>query len=598
MERKEKSRLENLAIILSVIAGFFILILLIFIWKTNDVEVKTSRSNKRYARINDCSIREIEKEEAPIGVIIQYRFSMDQMLESDTYLAFYTVHQYVDVYIDGEHIYSLQPSKRNRMIKTVGCNWVMLPIYREDIGKEILVEITPVYESVHGREVEFLMGSELSIYKERFMKDLPQLLLSAVIIFTGIVILCCAAYSLNKNETSMGLGNLGLAAVIVGCWRLTDTRFTPLLYDHQSILLYYISITMLMLGTLCLVQLRKMQCKTERKNIYNFFDIGTSLIYIVQVMLQIFGIMDLRECLFVTHVLLLFGIIMIIVETAFEYSSYDKKKGSYSNEIIFFIILAGILTDVSIYYIRKTSSGLLFTMLSFLCYILLKVTQIISYVNTQKKVLLEQEKILIENEKQIRESQIISMEGQIKAHFVFNVLNAISGMCKYNPQKADETIVRFARYLRTNINIFQDDRSVLFCEAMRHLEDYIGLQQVRFGDKIRFEKKIDVDNFKIPSLILQPLVENSIKHGIMPKKEGGTIVLSTWREEKNIFICIEDDGVGFDTSDHMRKEGVGLKNIRFRLEYIVKGELEVNSTLGEGTVAIIRIPVEEVSKCM
>ena len=130
--------------------------------------------------------REIEKADTPLGVTEVYTFTISDTLTMDTHLAFYTVHQYADVYLDGQPIYSLGPSPE-QTVKTIGSNWSFLPIYREDVGKEIRVEITPVYESIRNRKVEFLLGSRLKIYTNRLKQDLPQLALSVLSILVGIV---------------------------------------------------------------------------------------------------------------------------------------------------------------------------------------------------------------------------------------------------------------------------------------------------------------------------------------------------------------------------------------------------------------------------
>ena len=126
-------------------------------------------------------------------------------------------------------------------------------------------------------------------------------------------------------------------------------------------------------------------------------------------------------------------------------------------------------------------------------------------------------------------------------------------MCEYDPRKADETLIRFSRYLRRNIDVMQEDALETFSKSLEHLEDYIALEQIRFGGRIQFIKVLEIENFKIPPLILQPLVENSIKHGILPKSSGGRITLHTWREGENIIITITDDGVGFSMEDEKRE---------------------------------------------
>lgn len=191
---------------------------------------------------------------------------------------------------------------------------------------------------------------------------------------------------------------------------------------------------------------------------------------------------------------------------------------------------------------------------------------------------------------ELKNSRITLSMSQIRTHFIFNVLNAISGMCKYDPDKADETVVRFARFLRSNMDIMEEDRPVPFVRALEHVEDYVALEQVRFGEKIEFVTDIEVSNFEIPSLILQPLAENAIRHGLLLKPDGGMILLRTWADRQNVMISIEDDGVGFDTGQPVKEKSMALKNIRFRLENMVNGRINIESSPGHGTKVTITIP--------
>ena len=199
---------------------------------------------------------------------------------------------------------------------------------------------------------------------------------------------------------------------------------------------------------------------------------------------------------------------------------------------------------------------------------------------------------------ELENSRILLAMNQIRTHFIFNILNAISGMCKYDPAKADRTVVLFARFLRTNIDIMQTDTPVTFSTALRHMEDYITLEQVRFGERLNFVTDIEEDYFCLPPLVLQPLVENAIKHGLSNKPEGGTITLRTWVEGNDVCVSIHDDGVGFDMTQPLREGSVGLQNVRFRLQHIMHGTLALDSAPGEGTTATIRIPLEEATACM
>ena len=197
-------------------------------------------------------------------------------------------------------------------------------------------------------------------------------------------------------------------------------------------------------------------------------------------------------------------------------------------------------------------------------------------------------------EGELKNSRVVLAMSQIRSHFLFNVLNAISGLCKYDPEKADEMVVRFARYLRKNIDTMQKDELTLFTKEMEHLEDYIMLEQVRFGEKIGFRTDIQVSDFLLPPLVLQPVVENAIKHGLLSRPDGGTILLSTTREKQDILITIQDDGVGFEPDakkdDDQTNCSVGISNVVFRLRYMMNGSFQIQSSQGQGTTVTIRIP--------
>lgn len=245
----------------------------------------------------------------------------------------------------------------------------------------------------------------------------------------------------------------------------------------------------------------------------------------------------------------------------------------------------GVLIDLIIYYFAESSLKMFFTLIAILCFSVLEVVSLMF-------VYIEQKTVLEELENQLALSRATTMMSQIRSHFVFNVLNAISGMCKYDPEKADQTVVLFSRYLRNNIEIMEKDDNIPFGTDLRQIEDYVALEQIRFGEKIEFYSDIETDDFMIPPLIVQPVVENAIKHGVSKKQGNGNIILRTRDMGDNIVISVIDDGVGFDMSELDKEHSVGLRNISFRLENLVNGKFEIQSELGKGTTATITIPKE------
>ena len=201
-------------------------------------------------------------------------------------------------------------------------------------------------------------------------------------------------------------------------------------------------------------------------------------------------------------------------------------------------------------------------------------------------------------EEDLRSSRITLAMSQIRTHFIFNVLNAISGLCKSDPEQADAAVVSFARYLRSNIDSMAEDRLVSFESELTRTENYVALEKIRFGEKIRLRKEIGASGFCLPPLILQPIVENAIRHGLLRKPDGGCVTLRTACEGGYVRIEVEDDGAGFDPACLPRPESggrrsVALDNVRFRIEHMVHGRLAIRSAPGEGTLVTLSIPEKE-----
>ena len=192
---------------------------------------------------------------------------------------------------------------------------------------------------------------------------------------------------------------------------------------------------------------------------------------------------------------------------------------------------------------------------------------------------------------ELHNSHIVLAMSQIRTHFVFNVLNAISGLCKSDPEQADMQIVLFSRYLRNNIDIMQEDHPIPFEKELEHMHNYVDLEQLRFGEKIILDENYEYVNFVIPSLVMQPLVENAIKHGLLPKAGGGVIRVNTSRRGDGVLIEIADNGIGFDTSKNVDSASVGLSNVRFRVEKMMNGRMQVESTPNVGTLVRLWLPL-------
>ena len=179
--------------------------------------------------------------------------------------------------------------------------------------------------------------------------------------------------------------------------------------------------------------------------------------------------------------------------------------------------------------------------------------------------------------------------SQIKPHFIYNTLNAIQDIDGM-PEDAQNAIVNFSRYLRENLDFLTSSNMIPFNKELEHVNKYVNLEKLRFGAKINVTFDIQASDFLIPSLSLQMIVENAIKHGITKKYEGGTVAISSYEKDNKFFIVVNDDGVGFDVNKVIGDTHLGFKNSRERLRHFVNGDLVIESEINKGTKVTVIIP--------
>ena len=187
----------------------------------------------------------------------------------------------------------------------------------------------------------------------------------------------------------------------------------------------------------------------------------------------------------------------------------------------------------------------------------------------------------------LKYSELKALQSQINPHFLFNVLNTMTSLIRTNPEKAREVTIDLSNYLRYNLD--NNLKSVELIKELNQIDTYIKIEKARFGEKLNivYDVEESLYNFQIPSLIIQPLVENSIKHGILKKRDKGFVKIIVKKIDKDIEVAIEDDGVGIeqaviDNLDKKIEENIGLKNVHQRLKLLYGEGLNITK-LEQGT---------------
>jgi len=214
---------------------------------------------------------------------------------------------------------------------------------------------------------------------------------------------------------------------------------------------------------------------------------------------------------------------------------------------------------------------------------------------------LELENIGIKNQL-LAHAEIRRLQAQINPHFLFNSLNTIASFCRTAPNQARELLLDLSRYMRRNLD---SSRGLIkLSEEIEQTAAYLAIEQARFGLRIKADLDIGplAEDCVTPPLIIQPLVENAVRHGILPRPEGGVVKLTAWREDGHLFVEVHDDGVGMPPEQvqaitaavelESLTEGIGARNSNQRLVQLygpAYGML-VMSSPGEGTSITLRIP--------
>ena len=274
--------------------------------------------------------------------------------------------------------------------------------------------------------------------------------------------------------------------------------------------------------------------------------------------------------------------VMLIVLVASLVFRYRRELGPGESFSLFIYIFVPAIAALIRY--RITTFPIL--------YMAMTMSLLVIYVNVHMR----RDREFYLQEALLAENRISIMLSQVQPHFIYNCLNAIYYLCDKDPEEAQEAISSFSDYLRGNLDSLSHSGNIPFGKEMEHVDCYLRLEKMRFGDELRVEEDIEAEDFDIPAITVQPLVENAVKHGVTTNG-GGTVYIGTREEGREDIITVRDDGKGYDPGQRTAEDGeghghrhIGLENVRERIERMCGGSLEIRSTPGRGTEAVIHLP--------
>ena len=265
-----------------------------------------------------------------------------------------------------------------------------------------------------------------------------------------------------------------------------------------------------------------------------------------------------------------------------------QKLDVFFKKVIAATVICTIIGLVGDFYIQLSMSNIMVTVAAIILFVIYeknKTRIIIKNINELAKTKM----MLAESCLSLEQVKNQTLMAQIQPHFINNSLMALRSRCAQYPD-IYESITNFSLYLRSHFEALCDTKTISFEQEMINIEAYLALEQQNYKEHLKVEYEIEYDDFSIPALLVQPLVENAVRHGIGTYEKGGTVRINTYRKDRNIIIEVIDDGSGKNniTPQQKKRKGIGIENVQARVNSMVNGTLEI-ITRENGTTARIEL---------
>ena len=511
-------------------------------------------------------------------------------------LNLYCNHIGVSIYLNGELIYLDMPSElkshgRDLMASMCGKRWeqLMCPA----ITPEDEIEIHFINYHNHGNNNAYKEALSsmlitpadntiLEVYLKTYVEPFEMI---GYALFVVAVMLLGASISgmVFKSSMTNRLLKMGLATLFAAGYTVFDVM---MLYftDELLVVKTYGSQLCLMLSVYFIGWMICDTLKNNNKKIAEVLLYASGIINVTIIILATTGKVLLYDTLFFWEFAQFIISVGLIVLSGFR---LVKERESRKEALTYVCIIIALFIDMIGVSYNMYYSGICFK-------VVYLIMLIVFLLRGAKQVVLDHQ-ASIKNEKlkkELEQSRISVMLSQIQPHFLYNSLTSVMDLCDRDPKQAKAAIADFADYLRGNLSSLMTENMIPFRTELEHVEKYLRLEKLRFQDELEIVYDIQTQDFMLPSLSVQPLIENAVKHGVSQKVGGGTVSVHTFETEEEYVIRITDDGVGFAEGESVAEGGihVGIENTKKRLDMMLNAQLVIESKVGEGTTASVRIP--------
>lgn len=571
------------------------LILTLVIWSGNFRLRSENSSGRKPVEFSEGWTLDAGGEEKTVNLPYQAEVTPNQIMElrhqvpdldaEGTAVGFHTSFASVWVYAGDKLLYEYDSSSVRPFGKASPSRWNLVKISNDYNGETLRIQLQSPYKRYSGEVSRVWIGDLLELTGYLVRMYMPQLLICGVFLLLGIGLIISSVILRRMLNDVCTLRCLGVFVVLACLWMMSEVDFPDILWDI-SFMTFLARYLFVMICPVPYLMYLLHRFPRRYSSCFRLLAVIFSLNFFILTMLQILDLADFVETAKFTH----FWMVVLFLCTAAVLMDRTRRERPLTFDFVLECIgilglIASILGEIYLYHAREYIRSGDYLRLGLFGYIGCLFTALLLDI-------LKKQEEAERTGQELQESRLRLMISQIQPHFIYNTLSSIRTLIKLNPDQAYDLVYDFSKYLRANIDSIGQEGSVPFAKELEHIKNYCRIEQIRFGKKLTVLYEIEEDQFPVPPLTIQPLVENAIKHGIRGKTGGGTVKIHSFKREQEYVVEVLDDGVGFEDGAENHTGAAGLANIRFRLKEIADSTLEINSIPGKGTKAVVTVPGE------
>lgn len=498
-------------------------------------------------------------------------------------LVFYSKDLEVEVFVDDELIYNFQMEDKFEFLKTPGNIWNVIEITTDMIGETLRIELTSNFNNRYQSTcTNIYLINKNEILNVIFAQDSFRVIMSIILLVMSLFVYI-NVFIWQRERTRKFFLHLGNLYFCVAMWVMSMYGAFDY-FIKRPIFSYLISMFMSAFIPVAFCGLIK-SIYTKKSYVINLLEYVVWGNFIIQLILQFVFKVSLLDLLSFSYVVYGAGAIICIFLIIYNIKNHmDNLNFQLVSMIIIFL---GVVFEIITLCVLPKRIDLI----GFSGLVGLVMYLVVNHFN----ILIFESRIDIEKlalEKSYNKLRNVTLVKQIKAHFLFNTLNTISALCKYNPKEADRAITILAKYMRSYMELIDKNENIPFEKELEIVENALKIHSLRFPDTFTYKEDIEFTDFLIPPLAIQTVVENSMEHGLKKAHKQGIINISVKKLDKYIQIIVSDNGIGFDTNILSEDSySLGLINTKNRVKLMVNGEVIIKSQIGKGTQTTFIIPI-------